>query len=253
MTMQPYGVARLRRAIVHFITGRAVQAVARATLLLVLVRLLDVSDYGAYMLIVGLSEMMLQVCSFGILPTGQRFIPELITTLSASKLYKFVVTIIIIQIGILCVAIVIIRGYWSELAPLFGFSAGQIAATVPALILLLLVPAFRFAGELLEALLEQGKAQLTRALMPTGRLIGIGLLIVSGLQLDLTIILTVDIVVTALCLMLAYTLLQHSLISLHAPDGDGEVPVRKMMQFAWHMAAVDILGSTSSPGALRTW
>ena len=59
-------------------------------LVLALVRILPVEDYGAYMLIVGTAEMLLQVGSFGILPLVQRYLPQMLTTLPLARLYRFV-------------------------------------------------------------------------------------------------------------------------------------------------------------------
>lgn len=250
-TRRPYGVSRLRRALVHFISGRAVQAVARALLVLVLVRLLDIGDFGAYMLLVGLSEMLLEVASFGLLPVGQRYLPELITTLPGGKLYRFVSLISFLQIVILCLITACLWQTWPVITPLMGFSAEQTISTRPALWLFLLVPAFRFSADMLEALLEQGKAQIARALMPAGRIAGIGLLLGMGIVLDLPRLIMIDVAVTAFCLLLAWFLLARSLEHLRSSGAAGDIPVREMFRFAWHMAPVGLLGAAASPGALR--
>lgn len=251
MNKQPYSITRLRRAIVHFIGGRVIQAGARAILLLVLVRLLEVEDYGAYMLLVGLSEMMLLVASFGVVSVGQRYIPQMVPVLPALKMYRFVFTLVLLQVAALCVVMLGISPIWGRVATWMGFHEHQIAATRHALWLFLLVPAFRFSAEILEALLEQGKAQVARALMPVGRVVGIGLLVLLGLQVELPTIIVVDIAVTLSCLLLAYFMLLRSLRELPAPESTGNVPVREMVAFGWHMAAVNLLGSASSPGAIR--
>ena len=61
MKPEAYSVHRFRKAVLQFIGGRLAQAAARAVLVLVLVRILPIRDYGAYMLIVGTSELLLQV------------------------------------------------------------------------------------------------------------------------------------------------------------------------------------------------
>ena len=251
MNSQPYSVTRIRRALVHFAGGRVVQASARAILLIVLVRLLPVEDYGAYMLLVGLSEMMLIMTSFGIVPVGRRYIPEMSTKLPAEKLKRFIVTLTLLQAVSLCLVTLGILYGWTALAPWMGFSPEQVTTTRQALWLFLLVPAFRFTAEMLEALMEQGRAQIARALMPTGRVVGIGSLLLLGVQVELPVIIIVDIVITAFCLLLAYSMLRKSLRDLPAPESTENIPVREMMRFGWHMAAVNLLGTTSQPGAIR--
>ena len=248
---RPYHLSRLRRALVYFVTGRLAQAAARAILILVLVRLLSLPDYGAYMLLVGLAEMQLQVASFGILPVGRRYLPQMLTSLPAGKLYCFVTTLIGAQLLVLSVIVLALWSAWVVVTPWFGFSAHQAYVAKPAVLLFMLVPAFRFCSELLEALLEQAKSQTARAFMPTGRVLGIGALVALGLDVNLHTIIMVDVIVTATCLVLAWTFLQASLRKLHAADGRGDIPVREMLRFAWHMAAVDLMGATAAPGAIR--
>ena len=56
MSGNTYSVKRFRKAMLQFVGGRLGQLAARAVLVLALVRILPVADYGAYMLIVGKAE-----------------------------------------------------------------------------------------------------------------------------------------------------------------------------------------------------
>ena len=98
MSSEAYSVHRFRRALLQFVGGRLAQAAARAVLVLALVRVLPIVDYGAYMLIIGTAEMLLQVASFGILPLAQRYLPQMLTTLPIRKLYAFVAFLVVSQI-----------------------------------------------------------------------------------------------------------------------------------------------------------
>lgn len=247
----PYSVRRFRSALTRFLGGRAVQASARAVLVLVLVRVLPVADYGAYMLLVGLSETVLQLVSFGLSPVGYRYLPEFITTLPYLKLRNFVAGITAMQIAILCVLAFVLTNTWNKVMPLMGFSAEQLEQTAIGVWLFLLVPAFRFCADLLEALLEQGKAQVARALMPTGRVLILGVILLLTDGVSLRGVLIIDIAVTSLCLLLAWFFMYRSLRDLHRPDADGQMPVKEMFRFGWHMAGVNLLSSTGSPGAIR--
>ena len=251
MTSNPYGVSRFRRAFVHFIGGRALQASARAALVLILVRVLEVGDYGVYMLIVGLSEMMLEVVSLGLLPVAQRFVPQMVLELPLRKLVAFVTTLIVLQSTILIGVGYVISNYWGSVTGLFGFSATQTEVSQIAVWLLVVVPMFRFSVELLEGHLEQGKAQVSRALMPTGRAVVIVTMLFLGMGIDLQTVLLIDIWVTVGCLLLAWLLLIRSMKSLHNPDANGTLPLPEMLRFGWHMAPVGLMGATGSPGALR--
>ncbi len=251
MSDQPYRIARFRRALLHFLGGRAVQAAARAALLLVLVRILDIADYGAYMLIIGVAEMLIQVASFGILPVGQRYLPQLLTELSGQRFYRFVLGLNISQFLVLALLTLILWQTWSAVTPYIGFSAEQSEVTRVGVWLFLWVPVFRFTVELLDALLEQGKAQIARALMPVARLVGIGILMLLDIDLDLRNILLLDVAVTAACVLLAWLFLAGSVKALGSPTGNGEIPYGDISRFAWHMATVGLLSATASPGAMR--
>lgn len=245
-----YSSERMRRGLLHFVGGRAAQALARGLLLLLLVRLLPLADYGAYMLIVGLSESMLRLASFGIVPVGQRFMPQVVTSSSAATLKQFCFGLVSLQWLILFLAVAMLSVFWLQVSPLFGFSNTQALATQAGLALLLLVPAFRFAAELLETMLEQGRAQGLRALMPTLRLLTILLLLGFGIKLQLAEILLIDIVVTGLVLLGAYVQLTRSL-SDHGGQGKEALPLAEITRHARHMAIVDLLGAFNSPGAIR--
>ena len=246
-----YSVARLRRATLHFVGGRAVQVAARAGLVLLVVRLLPVADYGAYMLIVGIAEMLLQVCSFGILPTAQRFLPQLVEAATPRDTRRFLVVVTVLQLLLLALVSGLCVWGWAALLPHAGFSADQIERTRLAPLLFLLVPAFRFAAEMLEALLEQGKAQTARVLMPLGRIIGIAAVLGVGAPITLERVLLVDAAVTLGCVLLAWWLIVRCAGRLAEPDAPQPMQLRAMARHAWHMAAFDILKSTDGQGAVR--
>lgn len=246
-----YDGAKLRRALLHFLGGRAVQALARAALILLVVRLLAPEDYGAYMLVVGVAEMLLQTFSLGILPVGQRFLPQLVDSASGRDLRRFMLGISLLQLLVLCLVASLCWRYWEDVLPFLGFDAEQIERSRPAVWLLILIPAFRFVADLLEALLAQGKAQTARALMPLGRLLGIGALLVAGAEISLERILWIDGAATVLCLLLAWVFMIRTLGQIGTPAAPRPLPVRAMLRHAWHMSAVDLMGSASAPGAMR--
>ena len=246
-----YTAAKLRRSVLHLLGGRAVQALCRMLLMLVIVRLMTAEDFGAYMLAVGVSEMLLQVFSLGILPVGQRFLPQIVDTAAPADLRRFMRGIATVQFAVLVLVTWIIWSYWAALLSYVGFDAEQIERTRPAIWLMLFVPAFRFVADLLEALLAQGKAQTARALMPLGRLIGISLLLLAGAEASLERILYIDSGVTVVCLIIAWAFMFGTLRGISPPVATQPLPVRAMLRHAWHMSTADLLGAASAPGAIR--
>jgi O-antigen/teichoic acid export membrane protein len=244
-----YSVGRFRRAAVQLVGGRVAQAAARLVLVLAVVRILPVEDYGAYMLIVGTAEMMLQVGSFGILPLAQRYLPQMLTTLSLPRLYRFVAVLVVMQLAIFATIAFAMYSFWTVLTPYFGMTPAQTAATQVAAWMFLVIPAFRFTAELLESML--GFGQIARAVMVTVRASAILLLIVIQPQVTLRDVLLVDMTATGICVIFVLSRIRRNLSALHTPAAGGDIPVREMMRFAANMALVGPMSATSNPGAVR--
>ncbi|MFO1468550.1 MAG: hypothetical protein U1F35_19255 [Steroidobacteraceae bacterium] len=249
MSKQAYSAHRFRKAMLQFVGGRVGQLASRAVLVLALVRILPIADYGAYMLIVGTAELLLQVGSFGILPLAQRYIPQMLTTLPLRKLYRFVAFLVVAQILVLTVIALVLGYFWKQIAPDFGLSPDQIARTSMGAWLFLIIPAFRFSAEVLETMLAQG--QTARAIMVFVRAGAIVVLFLVTTQVTLTDVLVVDMVSTGLCVVLSWITIRNTLASLHDHKGEGRIPVREMFRFAWHMALVGPMSGTANPGAIR--
>ncbi len=255
MTSSFYKLDDFRRAILHFIGGRFVQAVARAILLLVLVRLLSDSDYGAYMLIVGISELLLEPATFGLVPVSQRYIPEIVPNATRQEATGFVGRLIGLQMLAIAVVVAVFYVFRDSLGQSLNLSGEQVAAAGYGLLLFLLVPAFRFAAEVLEALLQQGRAQTCRASMPLGRAAGIGLLVVAGCEINLQTLFILDAAVTLGCLLMAWRFIFSTLCARLASHREVQsydsLPLADMCRFGWHMSLAGLLNVASAPGAIR--
>lgn len=244
-----YSGKRFRRAIQHFLLGRTVQAIAYFTLTLWLVRLLEPTDYGAYMVLWGMVEMMAPLSSFGMLEAVRRFLPELAARGAPGVLQLFVRWMTLIRLVIMITWAIVISVFWVDIAVWLGFSAPQQDSALLAVGLIVTVIGFRYASEMLECLLEQRWSQLTHALMPLGRLSGVALLVIAG-NLTLERLLWVDLGVSLSCFLLAEFFLMRKLRNLSG-TGDYRVSVREIATFAWHMTGVNLLRAIASAGALR--
>jgi O-antigen/teichoic acid export membrane protein len=225
------------------------QAAARVVLVLAVVRVLPVEDYGAYMLIVGTAEMMLQVGSFGILPLAQRYLPQMLTTLPLQRLYGFVAFLVSAQLAVFALMAALLALFWNAVTPMFGMNAAQTEATRVAAWMFLVIPAFRFTAELLEAML--GFGQIARAVMVFVRAGAVLLLILVQPHVTLRDVLMVDMLATGLCVLFTLSRIRSNLDALHTPGAHGQLPVAEMWRFARHMALVGPMSATSNPGAVR--
>lgn len=244
-----YSAQRFKRSTRHFLVGRALQAVANFALTLAMVRLLAPGDYGAYMVLWGMVEMMAPLSSLGMLEAVRRYLPELAARGAPGALPAFVRGMTLIRLAVMLAWVVLIAVFWMEIANWLGFSPAQAEATTTAVILVVTVIGFRYAAEMLECLLEQRWSQLTHALLPIGRLAGVAALTASG-SLSLAHVIWVDIVVSLGCLLLAEGFLVRKVRAIPAA-GDYRAPRGEVAIFAWHMAGFNLLNATASFGTLR--
>lgn len=244
-----YSGRRFRGAVRAFMLGRAAQGIANLALTLWVVRLLAPADYGAYMALWGMVEMLVPLSSLGLLEAVRRFLPDLATRGSARGVRAFVKWTTLARFAILLAWAGLIAWAWAAVSGWIGLDAGQAGQAWPVVFLIVTVLAFRYACEMLECLLEQRWSQLAHALHPVGRLSGVAGLVFAG-QISLATVLWLDVAVSAVCLALAEWALARKLRGLGG-GGDFVITGREVLVFSWHMAGVNVLQSLASLGAQR--
>lgn len=240
---------RFRDALLAFMFGRAMQGLAHFILMLWVVRLLGLSDYGAYMTLWGIVDMTAPLSSLGMLEAARRFLPDLATRGNTGAVYTFIKWATLVRFTILFAWAGGIALLWPTLAGWIGFSAVQASQSWVAVPLIVTVLGFRYAAEMLETLLEQRWSQLARALMPIGQLLGVSILVGMG-AVSLSMLLWVDLIASLFCLLLAEWALYLRLGRLNVA-GNHHVTLREVTNFAWNMSGANLLHATASAGALR--
>lgn len=244
-----YSGKRFRQAIQHFLLGRTAQVIASFIFTLWLVRLLVPADYGTYMVLWGMVEMMVPLSSLGMLEAVRRFLPELAARGAPGALQCFVRWMTLVRLTIMVAWSMLIATFWLDIAKWVGFSAPHQDTTLIAAGLIVTVIGYRYASEMLECLLEQHWSQLVHAFMPLGRLAGLVVLVVVD-NLTLERLLWVDLIVSLNCFLLAEVFLIRKLRNL-AGTGNFRISAGKIVNFSWHMGGVNLLNAISSAGALR--
>ncbi len=244
-----YSGKRFRQAIQHFLLGRTAQAIASFILTLCLVRLLVPADYGIYMVLWGMVEMMVPLSSLGLRESVRRFLPELASRGAPGALIWFVRWMTLIRFAILVAWAMLITIFWPDITAWMGFSLPQQDSTFLAIGLIITVVSFRYASEMLEGLLEQRWSQLAHVFMPLGRLAGLVVLVVVD-NLTLERLLWVDLIVSLNCFLLAEFFLMRKLHNILG-TGDFRINACTIAGFSWHMTGVNLLNAISNPGALR--
>ncbi len=244
-----YSGKRFRLAVVHFLLGRTAQGIASFIFTLWLVRELIPADYGVYMVLWGMVDMMMPLSSLGMLEAVRRFLPELATRGAPGVLMWFVRWMMLIRFAILLAWVALIFTFWSDIASWMGFDAEQQETTKLAAWLIVTVISFRYASEMLECLLEQRWSQLMYAFMPLGRLSGLAILVFTD-NLTLDRLICIDLSVSCVCFLLTEFILIRKLRSITG-TGDYRVSVREIFVFSWDMAGVNLLRAIASAGSLR--
>jgi len=244
-----FSASKFRTALSAFFAGRFFQAVANLALMLLIVRVLDQSDYGAYMMLRGLIELLVPLSSLGLLESTRRYMPDLASRGSSIALRKFVQWTTIARLIILLIWTISIALLWPELTEWLGFSAVQTDQTWMGIWLVISTLSFRYGAEMLEALLEQRWSQTARTLLPLGSLIGVATMITFNV-VSLERVIILDLTVALFCLVIVQIALTYKLNQLKL-DGTYSVSAREVFSFSWHMAGAVLLNSVSNIGVLR--
>ncbi|NML17519.1 lipopolysaccharide biosynthesis protein [Azohydromonas caseinilytica] len=247
-----YSAARVRRALLYFLVGRGAQALTFLLLTLLLVRVLSARDYGAYMSIWGMVELMVPLSSFGLLEATRRYLPMLAQAGSRQAVLPFVRGVVVVRLALLLGWAAVLALAWSAVTRFLGVEARDLGgglAAFGAIAVICSVPAFRFVSEMLESLLEQKWSQSLHAAMPLVRIVGVGVLM-GWDALSLPHLLLLDAAIAMAFLVAALWALWGKVHEIPegppASTGFGEV-----LNFAWHMTGVNLLQATASIGALR--
>jgi hypothetical protein len=201
------------------------------------------------MIIWGVIELALPLSSFGLLQAVQRYLPELASQGEPGNLKVFVRSVSVVRFVVLVSFSGLLAWQWTALSGWLGFAADQQEDSLIAVMLVVTVLGQRFVVEMLESLLEQGYAQIVRALDPLGRLSGVVVLMALG-QVSLGAVLWVDLVVSAIGLLLAEIFLVKQLSRLR-PAGSYRVTLGGVTEFAWHMLGWQWLNAAGGIGMLR--
>jgi O-antigen/teichoic acid export membrane protein len=109
MSNSPYSGSAVKRSAGHFLIGKAVSALLTFTILLWLVRLLNVPEYAAYITLVASLDIVLAVASIGLPWIEARYLPEFRLHAPKAILIRFLLQLIQCQI---CVLILVAVSVW---------------------------------------------------------------------------------------------------------------------------------------------
>lgn len=244
-----YNKKRFRKSLWHFLLGRTAQAVATVVFTVMAVRLMEPLEYGAYMVLWGVIELARPLSSLGLLPALQQYLPELAVTGTRAQLQSFVRWTTAGRFALLGLFAALMLMFWEPLSAWLGFPPQPPHHVWLACAMVITVLGAQFTEQMLESLLEQRVAGMIRALLPLGRLAGL-LALASAGHATLMNMLVVDLVTSAVCLLLSEIWLVRQLRQVH-PDGSKHFERSEILGFIWNMSFAQLLNSVANAGTLR--
>lgn len=233
----------------HFVAGRAAQAVAMIGFTLVAVRVLPPSDFATYMLAFGLIEAGRPLVSLGLVPMLQQFLPDIALHGTSQVLRRTVAVGAGIRLLLTALLLTACYAGWNGLLSWLGATAGP---PVPAWLVCAVVAASLMADysvTILEALMQQRIAQPLRAALPIGKLCALLTLHWNG-TLSLERLLWVELALATACAMAGEWSVRR-MLARQQPDATRQYQTRMMVSFAWHMSGAQLLATAANPGVVR--
>ena len=228
-----YGKSAVKASLIHFLVGKALNAVVSLVTLVALARWLAPADYGVYIALMALQASLLAISNLGIDSTAERFMPELRMRHFDTELLGFVAATLCARIVSLLALVGCGWVFAENIASLVGLSAYselfKLWLGVVALTGLL-----GFSVVLLEAMLHQRQAQNSMSAYVVLKLV----LLCLGWQLstiDMQLMVQIELLATgAAALLGAGLLLSHfSTTGLHTGWAVVKENRRRLQRFAF--------------------
>lgn len=201
MSARPYSGAALRRSAVHFLLGKGASALITFVVLLWMVRLLPIEQYGVYVTLVAGMELAIAISSLGIVWLAARYLPEFRIHASGEELGRFVRQFLAQASSLLLLGTLALYVLIPHLMSALDLAAWVEVARLYLLMLLLEGLARHIRESLLGPLMQQGWAQSSLMLRNAALLLMLVGLVTGG-QVSLKSIVLAELAASFLGLLL---------------------------------------------------
>lgn len=172
MTNSHYNSHNVRRSLIHFAFGKTSSVILSILLLLVVVRVLSVQDYGIYIVMLAMLELVQLGSNVGVLSAAQRYIPEARVKNQGQALFKLVASLTAIRIVTLSIACLILY-YCMPMVAKFLDASNYVSILRFYLVVILIEGVARYFDIVFDSLLLQGYAQISLIMRSGFRLLGV--------------------------------------------------------------------------------
>jgi O-antigen/teichoic acid export membrane protein len=249
MSTSPYSITALRHSTWQFLTGKAISALLTFAILLWLVRLLPIEEYGAYVIMVAGMELVFALSGLGLPWLAARFLPEYHLYASGAVLAEMCRKLLIWQMLSLLFFVMLIATLLDSYLAWVGLERFHTSVQI-YLVVLLVEGLGRFLREaLLSPLMLQGEVRLSMVLRQLSFLALIAILdfIDHG---ALPWIICAELAASTLGMLIAVILLCRRLRGLQDQliEPNWSVPaLASQWHIVWRMYAAQLLTLTYSP------
>ncbi|MDP3282681.1 MAG: oligosaccharide flippase family protein [Nitrosomonas sp.] len=181
MSVSPYSSAALKRSALHFLTGKAASGMLTLVILLLLVRVLTVEEYGIYVILVAGMELVLAITSLGLPWTVARYLPEFRLCASGTMLAHFVWQAMALISLFLVIGILLLLWILPWLLSSMGLAQFTDVARLYLLVMLLEGLGRNIQDNALGPLLQQGWVQISLVVRNLALLLLLGIVVTQGM------------------------------------------------------------------------
>lgn len=180
MSVSPYSGAALKRSAMYFLVGKAASALLTFGLLIWLVRLLAVAEYGVYVTLQAGMAVALSVTAFGLPWVAARYLPDFRLHASGKQLARFVWQVIFFICLVAVVGALLLFVAMPWLLDALNLEQQTDIARFYLLVLVLEGLRQNIQECILEPLLQQGQAQFSQVVRNLTLLLCLGIVSVQG-------------------------------------------------------------------------
>lgn len=249
MSREVYSGHAVRRAAWQFLTGKAASAVLTFAILLWLVRLLPVAEYGAYVVLIAAVELGFAVAGLGLSWLAARYLPDYRMHADGARVARLCRRLVLWRALALIVLAVVLALAMDAYLRWAGLPGHRSAAWL-ALVLLVTEGLGRFLREgMMAPLMLQGQARLSLVLRQLAFLGAIaGLMFAEHPELNW--VLTAEVGASALGLLAAIIAITRHLYALRTQEcepGWTQPRLAEQWRIALRMYAADLITLAYSP------
>jgi len=244
----PYSSFAFKQATLYFLTGKIVSALLSLGILLLLVHLLPMKEYGTYVVLVAGMEITLAVTTLGLPWVALRYLPEFRLYASGKMLMHFVWQVVaLISLSIAVSAFLLL----AALPWLLPSELTQYTDVVKLYLLLLFIEGLgrHIRESILGPLMQQGRVQISQVLRNLTFLLLIGI-IVTQETAHLYYVVFAELVASMLGTILAlYGLIQYLEVCRDLQGKDSWQPSKwlEMWRTAGHMYLSNLVAQIHNP------